>query len=112
GGGDRRPGSGACRRGSRGRTGRDPPPRGEATASGHRGPARATKSTIKVAAGRGAERARSGAVTHSGRGVPAPPAASVLVEGPWTHREVSANGGRLHIAEAGAGPLVLLLHGL
>jgi len=64
-----------------------------------------------VAAGRGAERARSRAVTHSGRGVTAPPAASVLVEGPWTHREVSANGVRLHIAEAGAGPLVLLLHG-
>jgi pimeloyl-ACP methyl ester carboxylesterase len=35
----------------------------------------------------------------------------VLVEGPWTHRFVSANGTRLHIAEAGTGPLVLLLHG-
>jgi len=32
-------------------------------------------------------------------------------EGPWTHREISANGIRLHVAEAGAGPLVLLLHG-
>jgi pimeloyl-ACP methyl ester carboxylesterase len=37
--------------------------------------------------------------------------ASVLTEGPWAHRFVSANGTRLHIAEAGAGPLVLLLHG-
>jgi pimeloyl-ACP methyl ester carboxylesterase len=40
-----------------------------------------------------------------------PEAGSVLVEGPWTHREVSANGLRLHVAEAGTGPLVLLLHG-
>lgn len=31
--------------------------------------------------------------------------------GPWTHRDVSANGIRLHVAEAGSGPLVLLLHG-
>ncbi|MBB4968942.1 pimeloyl-ACP methyl ester carboxylesterase [Saccharothrix violaceirubra] len=31
--------------------------------------------------------------------------------GPWTHRDVSANGIRLHVAELGDGPLVLLLHG-
>jgi len=31
--------------------------------------------------------------------------------GPWTHRDVSANGIRLHVAEAGVGPLVVLLHG-
>src|ERR1700754_1619039 len=36
---------------------------------------------------------------------------SVLVEGPWTHRSVGANGNRFHIVEAGTGPLVLLLHG-
>ena len=36
---------------------------------------------------------------------------SVLLEGDWTHRFVSANGSRFHIAEAGTGPLVLLLHG-
>lgn len=36
---------------------------------------------------------------------------AVLIDGPWTHRHVSANGIRLHVAEAGAGPLVLLLHG-
>ena len=31
--------------------------------------------------------------------------------GPWTHRGVSANGIRLHVAECGEGPLVVLLHG-
>jgi pimeloyl-ACP methyl ester carboxylesterase len=36
---------------------------------------------------------------------------SVIVDGPWTHRDVSANGIRLHVAEAGTGPLVVLLHG-
>jgi pimeloyl-ACP methyl ester carboxylesterase len=35
----------------------------------------------------------------------------VLTEGPWAHRFVSANGTRLHIVEAGSGPLVVLLHG-
>ena len=35
----------------------------------------------------------------------------VLVPGPWTHRDVSANGTRFHVVEAGSGPLVLLLHG-
>jgi pimeloyl-ACP methyl ester carboxylesterase len=33
------------------------------------------------------------------------------IEGPWSHRWVSANGTRFHVAEAGEGPLVLLLHG-
>lgn len=32
-------------------------------------------------------------------------------DGPWLHRDVSANGIRFHVAEAGTGPLVLLLHG-
>jgi pimeloyl-ACP methyl ester carboxylesterase len=36
---------------------------------------------------------------------------TVLIDGPWTHRDVNANGIRLHVAEAGSGPLVLLLHG-
>ncbi len=36
---------------------------------------------------------------------------AVLVPGPWTHRDVSTNGTRLHIAELGEGPLVLLVHG-
>src|SRR5688572_9066664 len=37
--------------------------------------------------------------------------ACVMVDGPWTHRFVSANGSRFHVAEIGSGPLVLLLHG-
>jgi len=40
-----------------------------------------------------------------------PDANSVLLAGPWSHRDYSANGVRLHVAEAGDGPLVLLLHG-
>jgi pimeloyl-ACP methyl ester carboxylesterase len=41
-----------------------------------------------------------------------PPAPeSVRYRGPWAHRAVSANGIRLHVAECGAGPLVVLLHG-
>jgi pimeloyl-ACP methyl ester carboxylesterase len=36
---------------------------------------------------------------------------SVLLDGDWTHRFVSANGSRFHICEAGSGPLVLMLHG-
>ncbi len=35
----------------------------------------------------------------------------VTFDGPWTHRWISANGGRFHIVEAGTGPLILLLHG-
>ncbi|MFE6612657.1 alpha/beta fold hydrolase [Amycolatopsis sp. NPDC057786] len=35
----------------------------------------------------------------------------VRIDGPWTHRDVSANGIRLHVAELGDGPVVLLLHG-
>jgi pimeloyl-ACP methyl ester carboxylesterase len=41
----------------------------------------------------------------------APDDSVVLVDGPWTHRTVAANGIALHVAELGAGPLVLLLHG-
>jgi len=41
----------------------------------------------------------------------APDSSVVLVDGPWTHRIVRANGIALHIAELGAGPLVLLIHG-
>ncbi|MGH3861697.1 alpha/beta fold hydrolase [Actinokineospora sp.] len=35
----------------------------------------------------------------------------VRVDGPWSHRDIHANGIRLHVAETGEGPLVLLLHG-
>src|SRR3989442_10048137 len=37
--------------------------------------------------------------------------AAVQIGGPWAHRSISANGTRFHAAEAGDGPLVLLLHG-
>ncbi|WP_159944321.1 MULTISPECIES: alpha/beta fold hydrolase [unclassified Nocardiopsis] len=36
---------------------------------------------------------------------------AAYVDGDWTHRTVSAAGARFHVAEAGEGPLVLLLHG-
>jgi pimeloyl-ACP methyl ester carboxylesterase len=35
----------------------------------------------------------------------------IAISGPWTHRSVSANGTRFHVAASGEGPLVLLLHG-
>ena len=40
-----------------------------------------------------------------------PDSSVVLVDGPWTHRTVRANGIALHVAELGTGPMVLLLHG-
>ncbi len=40
-----------------------------------------------------------------------PDASSVLIDGPWSHHDYSTNGVRLHVAEAGSGPLILLLHG-
>jgi pimeloyl-ACP methyl ester carboxylesterase len=36
---------------------------------------------------------------------------AIEISGPWTHRTVSANGTRFHVASIGDGPLVLLLHG-
>lgn len=41
----------------------------------------------------------------------APDPSAVRHPGPWRHRAVSANGIRLHVAECGEGPLVVLLHG-
>lgn len=35
----------------------------------------------------------------------------VQISGPWTHRSITANGTRFHVASSGEGPLVLLLHG-
>ena len=35
----------------------------------------------------------------------------IQIKGPWTHRSVTANGARFHVASMGEGPLVLLLHG-
>ncbi len=43
--------------------------------------------------------------------MPPPDPGAVLVPGPWEHRFIATNGTRLHVAEAGEGPLVLLLHG-
>lgn len=40
-----------------------------------------------------------------------PDPSSVRLPGPWAHRSISANGIRLHVAECGEGPLVVLLHG-
>jgi pimeloyl-ACP methyl ester carboxylesterase len=40
-----------------------------------------------------------------------PDPSSVRLPGPWSHHAISANGIRLHVAECGAGPLVVLLHG-
>jgi len=40
-----------------------------------------------------------------------PDPSTVRLDGPWVHRDVHANGIRLHVAETGEGPLVLLLHG-
>jgi pimeloyl-ACP methyl ester carboxylesterase len=38
-------------------------------------------------------------------------ASVVRLDGPWTHRDVAANGARFHIAEIGEGPLVMFVHG-
>lgn len=39
------------------------------------------------------------------------PLPAINATGPWKHRDVSANGVRFHVVEAGEGPLVLLVHG-
>ena len=39
------------------------------------------------------------------------PEEAVAVAGPWTHRDIAANGARFHAVTAGDGPLVVLLHG-
>lgn len=43
--------------------------------------------------------------------MPATEQRELLLPGPWNHRDVTAGGVRLHVAEAGDGPLVVLLHG-
>lgn len=45
------------------------------------------------------------------RGGDRPDASSALIDGPWSHHDFTTNGVRLHVAEAGSGPLILLLHG-
>jgi pimeloyl-ACP methyl ester carboxylesterase len=39
------------------------------------------------------------------------PDAAIYPPGPWTHRDIAANGARFHIVEMGTGPTVLFLHG-
>ncbi|MCX6431896.1 MAG: alpha/beta fold hydrolase, partial [Actinobacteria bacterium] len=39
------------------------------------------------------------------------PDAAIRAAGPWTHRDVAANGARFHVADIGDGPAVVLLHG-
>lgn len=39
------------------------------------------------------------------------PEDAVAATGPWTHRDVAANGARFHTVTMGEGPLVVLLHG-
>lgn len=39
------------------------------------------------------------------------PEEAIWAPGPWVHRDLAANGARFHTAQAGEGPLVLLLHG-
>ena len=39
------------------------------------------------------------------------PDAAIRAAGPWTHRDVAANGARFHIADIGDGPAVRPLHG-
>lgn len=55
--------------------------------------------------------ATNGGPTSGAGATVATVAADVRLDGPWTHRDVAANGARFHIAEMGDGPLVLLLHG-
>lgn len=39
------------------------------------------------------------------------PLSVIRPDGPWTHRDITANSCRFHIAESGEGPLVVFLHG-
>ena len=39
------------------------------------------------------------------------PDVAIRASGPWTHRDVSANGARFHVVDTGDGPVVVLLHG-
>ena len=39
------------------------------------------------------------------------PEQAISAVGPWTHREIAANGARFHAVSAGEGPLIVLLHG-
>src|SRR4051812_12949878 len=43
--------------------------------------------------------------------MPTPPRTAEDLPGPWTQRQATVNGVRLHFVECGEGPLIVLLHG-
>ena len=43
--------------------------------------------------------------------MPISPEQVLRADGPWRHRDLSANGSLFHVVEQGEGPLVILLHG-
>ena len=43
--------------------------------------------------------------------MPISPEQVLRADGPWRHRDLSANGSLFHVVEQGEGPLVVLLHG-
>ncbi len=55
--------------------------------------------------------ATSDTATSDSADHPVPDGSMLRDEGPWRHRDISANGIRFHVAEAGSGPLIVLLHG-
>src|SRR5690606_9677243 len=69
----------------------------------------AVEGDLRQDQGRTASRTYRATVIHRISNVP--DESAVLIEGPWTHRLVSAGGIRFHVVEAGTGPLVVLLHG-
>src|ERR1700743_1419700 len=69
------------------------------------GPPSPTRGSAQALRPRFRARDRNG----KGRSMPAEPV--IQITGPWTHRSVTANGTRFHVASMGEGPLVLLLHG-
>ena len=81
--------------------------RGEPSPDGH-GPAVANPQNTAVGGG-------EAAAEIPARRLPGAPGMpyeqAIAISGPWTHRSVSANGTRFHVASNGDGPLVLLLHG-
>ena len=74
---------------------------------------RKTRDTVQedLAVLRGARKRPSRRQSRPGDPMAGNGGSPIYVDGPWSHRPVTANGTRFHIAEAGEGPLVLLLHG-
>src|SRR6201994_1168202 len=68
-------------------------------------------SPIRGSARARARRPRFRPRESNARGANMPAEPVIQLSGPWTHRSVTANGARFHVASLGEGPLVLLLHG-